>query len=93
MINSNSYFEGNVLSLGYTTAAGKSTVGVMEPGSYEFGTGSAEVMTVIEGEMEVVLPGETESKMFGKGEFYEVPANSKFQVTVNVQTSYLCQYS
>jgi purine/pyrimidine-nucleoside phosphorylase len=92
MISNNTYFDDNVKSLGYATATGKSTVGVMNPGTYEFNTGSAEVMTVIEGEMEVVLKGETASKKYTKGMAYDVPANSSFKVTVVVQTSYLCQY-
>jgi purine/pyrimidine-nucleoside phosphorylase len=92
MISVNEYFDGNVKSLGYTTEKGKSTVGVMNPGQYEFSTGSAETMTVIEGEMEVLLPGETETEIYSSGAAYDVPANSKFTVVVHVQTSYLCEY-
>ncbi|MGB5419584.1 pyrimidine/purine nucleoside phosphorylase, partial [Algibacter sp.] len=56
MITTNEYFEGQVKSLGYTSATGKSTVGVMEAGTYEFGTSTHETMQVIEGEMTVKLP-------------------------------------
>jgi hypothetical protein len=38
MISVNEYFDKKVKSLGYTTNSGKSTVGVMEDGEYEFGT-------------------------------------------------------
>ena len=51
MISVNEYFGGNVKSLGYATENGKSTVGVMNEGEYEFSTGSAETMTVIQGKM------------------------------------------
>lgn len=92
MISVNEYFEGNVKSLGYTTAAGKSTVGVMNAGEYEFGTGSAETMTVIQGQMEVKLAGEEVVTIYAAGDSFDVPANSKFWVKVSVQTSYLCEY-
>ncbi|WP_396602369.1 pyrimidine/purine nucleoside phosphorylase [Algibacter sp. R77976] len=92
MISTNEYFEGNVKSLGYTTATGKSTVGVMEAGEYEFGTSTHETMIVIEGEMTVKLPGAPNWKLFKSGEAYEINANEKFQVKVAQQTAYLCQY-
>lgn len=47
MISTNEYFDGNVKSLGYTSQDGKSTIGVMEKGDYEFGTSAHETMTVI----------------------------------------------
>jgi uncharacterized protein YaiE (UPF0345 family) len=60
MILSNEYFDGTVKSLGYISANGKSTIGVMEPGEYEFGTSSKENMIVVEGELIALLPGESE---------------------------------
>ena len=92
MINENSYFEGNVKSLGYSSSEGKSTVGVMEEGEYEFGTGSPEKMTVIEGELQVQLIGETTFNSYKSGTFFNVPGNSKFKVRSVGQTSYLCQF-
>lgn len=92
MISVNEYFDGNVKSMGYKTATGTSTLGVMNPGSYEFGTSQHETMCVIEGEMTVKLPNATDWKTFKAGEAYEIDANKKFQVKVSVQTSYLCQY-
>ncbi|MCB9425755.1 MAG: pyrimidine/purine nucleoside phosphorylase [Flavobacteriales bacterium] len=92
MIAINEYFDGNVKSLGYQTAIGKSTLGVMEPGAYEFGTSQHETMIVIEGEMTVKLPGSEDWGVYKAGQSYEIDANQKFQVKVDVQTSYLCQY-
>lgn len=92
MISANEYFDGNVKSLGYTSAKGKSTVGVMEIGEYEFGTSTHETMVVVEGEMTVKLPNSNEWKTFKAGESYEIDANEKFQVKVATQTAYLCQY-
>jgi purine/pyrimidine-nucleoside phosphorylase len=92
MILTNEYFEGNVKSLGYTSITGKSTLGVMEAGEYEFGTSTHETMTVIEGEMTVKLPGTSDWLTYKAGEAYEIDANEKFQVKVSAQTAYLCQY-
>ena len=92
MINVNEYFNGTVKSLGYDSADGKSTVGVIEPGEYEFGTSSHETMVVIEGELTALLPGESEWKSFRNAQSFEVPANSSFKVRAENQTSYLCKY-
>ncbi|MGY5356076.1 pyrimidine/purine nucleoside phosphorylase [Wenyingzhuangia sp. IMCC45467] len=92
MISANEYFDGNVKSLGYVSATGKSTLGVMEAGTYEFSTSLHETMNVIEGEMTVLLPGATDWVTYKAGEAYQIEANQKFQVKVALQTSYLCQY-
>lgn len=92
MISTNEYFNGNVKSLAYASSKGKSTVGVMEAGEYDFRTSTHETMKVIEGEMTVKLPNSKEWKTFKTGEAYEIDANEKFQVKISEQTSYLCQY-
>lgn len=92
MIATNEYFDANVKSLAYENAKGKSTIGVMEPGAYKFGTATHETMTVIEGELIVLLPGETEEKSITNGDVFEVAADFSFKVRVIGQTSYLCQY-
>jgi purine/pyrimidine-nucleoside phosphorylase len=92
MIQSNTYFEEKVKSLGYETAEGKSTVGVMEPGVYEFGTSTHETMIVVEGELKATLPGENEATSYKAGQKFEVPANITFKVEAIGQTSYLCKY-
>ncbi len=92
MIDVNEYFNGTVKSLGYNSAEGKSTIGVIEPGEYEFGTSSHETMVVIEGELIALLPGQTEWKSFKNTQSFEVPANSSFKVKANSQASYLCKY-
>lgn len=92
MINVNKYFDGYVKSLSYATSEGKSTVGVMEPGEYEFETSMSETMIVIEGELEALLPGEPEWKTYTSGNTFDIPANSSFKVRALGQTSYLCKY-
>lgn len=91
MITVNEYFDGAVKSLGYENN-GKSTVGVIDAGEYEFGTSTHETMIVIEGEMKVLLAGQTEWKTFIAGEKFEIEANSSFKVKIVGQVSYLCKY-
>lgn len=92
MLKVNEYFEGKVKSIGFTTAEGPATIGVMVPGDYEFGTSSKEYMTVTSGKLTVKLPGSTEWKDFGANETFIVEANQKFQLKVAVDTAYLCLY-
>lgn len=92
MISTNEYFNSTVKSLGYTSAIGKSSVGVMEPGEYEFGTSTHETMIVIEGELIAQLPNQTEWKSYKAGEKFEIEAKTSFKVKAIGQTSYLCQY-
>jgi len=92
MITENQYFDGNVKSLGYLTAEGRSTIGVINPGEYEFGTADKEIMHIIEGTLSAMLPEQTDWKLFEAGIHFEVPANTSFKVKAAIQTAYLCQY-
>ncbi|WP_187261929.1 pyrimidine/purine nucleoside phosphorylase [Pontibacter beigongshangensis] len=92
MIKVNEYFDGAVKSLGYNTEAGRSTVGVMDKGEFEFGTSEHETVLIVEGELTVLLPGAQEWQVFGQGQKFEVPAHVSFKVRVAAPTSYLCQY-
>lgn len=92
MFKVNEYFDGKVKSLAFGMAEGPATVGVMAPGEYEFGTAQAEVMHVIAGGLTVYLPGASDWQTFAAGSRFDVPANSKFQLKVAVDTAYLCEY-
>ncbi len=92
MFKKNEYFEGKVASLAFNGAEGEATSGVMAPGVYEFGTATVEIMTVISGEMDVKLPGETAYKTYKKFESFEVAKDVKFMVKVSEDTAYLCLY-
>lgn len=92
MITENQYFDGNVKSLGYETTKGKSTIGIINPGEYTFGTAQKEIMHVVEGGLEVLLPDAAEWISITAGSLFEVPANASFKVKSAVQTAYLCQY-
>lgn len=92
MFSVNEYFDGNVKSIAFQGEALPATVGVMAPGEYEFSTSQKEVMTVISGELTVMLPGETEWRTFAAGAPFEVAANQTFQLQVARDTAYLCTY-
>ncbi|MBU1099612.1 MAG: pyrimidine/purine nucleoside phosphorylase [Bacteroidetes bacterium] len=89
----NVYFDGKVTSRTVQFEDGtKKTLGIMNPGEYEFGTGDKEIMEVLGGEMTVLLPGETEWKTFKEGEAYEVKANSSFKLKIEGVADYCCSY-
>ena len=92
MIEVNEYFEGKVKSFAINSEEGKKTVGVMQPGEYEFDTQTKEIMTVVTGELSVYFPEYDEWEDFGKGACFEFPAQSKLKVKVAQDTAYLCEY-
>lgn len=92
MFKTNEYFEGKVKSIALESAEGKATVGVMAKGEYEFGTSSVEIMTVISGNLSILMQGEKEWKTFKKFETFVVEKGVKFKVRCNEDTPYLCIY-
>lgn len=92
MFDVNEYFDGNVKSIAFKGEKLASTVGVMAPGEYEFGTSQKEVMTVVAGTLIIKLPGSDEWKTFSAGESFNVDANVSFGVQVKTDTAYLCTY-
>jgi uncharacterized protein YaiE (UPF0345 family) len=89
----NIYFDGKVTSRTVLFADGsRKTLGVMLPGDYEFGTGAAEVVELLSGEMSVLLPADTGWKTFKAGESYRVPAHSKFKLKIAGVADYCCSY-
>ena len=90
----NFYFEGKVSSRTVVFQDGsKKTLGVMLPGEYKFGTSSHEILEILAGELEVLLPGSSSSVEVKGGETFEVPANTSFTVYVKSATDYCCTYS
>lgn len=92
MLKVNEYFNGTVKSIGFKNSEGTATVGVMEPGEYEFGTTSKEYMSIISGALRVKLPEAQDWKTYIKGEMFVVEPNAKFQLVVSEQTAYCCFY-
>jgi len=89
----NVYFDGKVTSRTLLFPDGsRKTLGIMLPGEYEFGTASKEVMEIVSGDLEVLLPGASGWKAVKGGESFEVPAHSKFKLKVRTITDYCCSY-
>ena len=89
----NIYFNGNVTSRTVIFSDGsKKTLGVMLPGEYEFSTGEKELMEIMSGEMEVLLPGENAWKTIIGGQSFEVAGNAKFKLRVKTLSDYCCSF-
>jgi purine/pyrimidine-nucleoside phosphorylase len=89
----NVYFDGKVTSRNVLFADGtRKTLGFMLPGDYEFSTGAREVMEMLNGEMQVLLPGASEWQTFRSGESFTVPANSSFKLKLTGVVDYCCSY-
>ena len=92
MIKVNEYFNGTVKSLGFEASDGPATVGLMQPGNYEFTTGKMEIMKVISGKLSVQLNDASSWIDFSAGENFTVGANQKFKLKVAQDTVYICLF-
>lgn len=89
----NVYFDGKVTSRTIVFADGaKKTLGIMLPGEYTFTTDAKELMEILSGTLDVLLPGEKEWKTVQGGEAFEVAAQSSFSLRVNSLTDYCCSF-
>ncbi len=89
----NIYFEGKVTSRTIIFADGsKKSLGIMMPGDYEFATEEREVMEIMSGELDLLLPGSDDWQSIKGGESFEVPAKVKFSLKIKMLTDYCCTY-
>jgi uncharacterized protein YaiE (UPF0345 family) len=89
----NVYFDGNVTSRTVKFSDGSSkTLGFMMPGEYEFNTADKELMEIMSGDTEVLLPGNQEWITVKGGDSFEVPANSSFSIKALTPTDYCCSF-
>jgi len=89
----NVYFDGKVVSRTVKFEDGSSkSLGYMMPGEYDFDTQSAEVMEILAGQLDVLLPGSDQWQAVEGGESFDVPANSNFKLKVQQATDYCCAY-
>ena len=89
----NIYFDGKVTSRTVLFPDGdKKTLGIMLPGDYEFGTEQKEIMEILAGDLDVLLPGQEDWTTVSGGESFEVPAESKFKLKIKTVTDYCCSY-
>lgn len=88
----NIYFDGKVTSRTILFKDGvRRTLGIMLPGEYEFGTDETEIMDILSGELDILLPNHDWQSIKG-GESFEVPSKSKFKLKVFKVTDYCCSY-
>ena len=89
----NVYYDGKVTSRTLLLPDGtKKTLGIIMPGEYEFGTADKEIMEVLAGKLNVLLPGSEAFESFEEGQRFEVPPNSSFKVSADDVTDYCCSY-
>jgi uncharacterized protein YaiE (UPF0345 family) len=89
----NVYFDGKVTSRTVKFADGSTkTLGFMLPGEYTFNTAEPELMEIVAGELEVLLPGASEWQAITGGQAFNVPANSAFTMKVSVGSDYCCSF-
>jgi uncharacterized protein YaiE (UPF0345 family) len=92
VLKHNSYFDGNVQSVGFDRNGRSMTVGAMAPGEYHFNTAAPERMTVVSGELRVKLPGDTVFTRYPCGTCFEVPGQSGFDLEVSAAAAYVCEF-
>jgi uncharacterized protein YaiE (UPF0345 family) len=89
----NVFFGGGVTSRTVLFQDGsKKTLGIMQPGEYEFTTKDAEIMEIVSGELEVLLPGKSVWEKVAGGSSFSVAANSTFKLKVKTLTDYCCSF-
>ncbi|UTJ07744.1 pyrimidine/purine nucleoside phosphorylase [Arcobacter roscoffensis] len=89
----NIYFDGNVTSRSFVDSNGEDkSLGIMMPGEYNFGTNAAELMEILDGEVEVKLAGSDTWNTYTADTSFDVPANSSFDIKVKTITDYCCSY-
>ena len=89
----NTYFDGKVTSRSVVFPDGtKKTLGIMLPGEYQFNTDDKEIMEILSGDLEVLLPEAEGWQTIKGGESFEVPAQSKFSLKIKTLTDYCCSF-
>ncbi|MGR9087427.1 MAG: pyrimidine/purine nucleoside phosphorylase [Gammaproteobacteria bacterium] len=89
----NVYFDGKVTSrtLKFTDGTIK-TLGFMLPGEYTFNTSDRELMEIIGGDLDVLLPNADRWQEAVAGDSFQVPANAQFTVRIKTPTDYCCSF-
>lgn len=87
------YFDGKVTSRTVVfTDGSRKTLGIMFPGEYEFNTDDKEIIEIITGNLDVLVTASEGWKSIKAGEIFDVPAKSKFSLSVKSLTDYCCSY-
>jgi uncharacterized protein YaiE (UPF0345 family) len=92
MLKHNSYFDGQVQSVGFERNGRAQSVGVIQPGEFRFDTQSPERMTVISGQLVIRVAGSDAWVVYPAGTAFEVAEKSAFDVRADAASAYLCEY-
>ena len=92
MLKHNTYFDGQVQSIGFERHGRRLTVGVVERGEYQFNTEAAERMTVVSGELWMRAAGHEEWARYPAATAFEVAAKSSFTVKALASSAYVCEF-
>jgi len=90
MLKHNTYFEGNVQSIGFERLGRRMTVGVIGPGEFHFGTDAPERITVVSGELEAKVDGVW--RAYPAATTFEVAGKAGFDVRARQPAAYLCEF-
>ena len=86
----NVYFDGKVVSHSILFPdKSKKTLGLIYPGKFHFGTGKSERMEIVAGECQTKLDGQSTVNDYVAGQFFDIPANSGFDIEVKLG---ICEY-
>lgn len=89
----NVYFDGGVTSRTIHLPGGEmKTLGIIQPGEYEFSTGKKEIMEILAGNVEVLLAGSDTWRSHAVGDIFVVPANSSFRIRCSGLADYCCSF-
>ncbi|NKE69735.1 pyrimidine/purine nucleoside phosphorylase [Candidatus Manganitrophus noduliformans] len=89
----NVFFDGKVTSRTVLFPDGsRKTLGIMQPGEFEFKIGDQEIMEILSGDLEVFLEGENGWKRIKGGAQFTVPARTTFKLKVHSLTDYCCSF-
>ena len=87
----NTYFEGQVQSIGYERHGRRATVGVIAAGEYHFGTEAPERMAILSGE--VTVRGASGTWVtYAAGTAFEIAGQSGFDIRASQPAAYLCEF-
>lgn len=90
----NIYFDGKCISYNVTFPdQTRKTVGVIMPGTLNFGTDAPEVMEIIEGKCRVRIGSDGEWKSYAGGQQFKVPGKSSFEIEVQEPVHYVCHFN
>lgn len=93
-LRANVYFDGRVSSRSVFFPDGtRKTLGVILPGTYEFDVADKEVVTLLRGSAEVLLPPEKDEWVkVTEGENFTVVADSTYLIRCFEVVEYACDY-